>query len=77
MAKAHVLALEADITGHEAFLIAQPSNRLKEPTRELIKQNFGEQVEIRGALEGNASVISTEKAQQMLGWKPRYDWTRD
>ena len=77
VAKAHVLALEADITGHEAFLIAQPSNRLKEPTRELIKQNFGEQVEIRGALEGNASVISTEKAQQMLGWKPRYDWTRD
>jgi len=77
VAEAHVLALEADITGHEAFLIAQPSNRLKEPTKELIKQNFGEQVEIRGALEGNASVISTEKAQQMLGWKPRYDWTRD
>ncbi len=70
-------SIEADITGHEAFLIAQPSNRLKEPTKELIKQDFEEQVEIRGALEGNASVISTEKAQQMLGWKPRYDWTRD
>jgi nucleoside-diphosphate-sugar epimerase len=77
VAEAHVLALEADIIGHEAFLIAQNSNRLKVPTRELIKQNFGEQVEIRGPLEGNASVISTEKAQRMLGWKPRYDWTRD
>ena len=75
VSEAHVLALEADIEGHEAFLIAQPSNRLQEPTRELIERNFGGRVEIRGELEGNASVISTAKAQRMLGWKPRYDWT--
>ena len=77
VAEAHVLALEADIEGHEPFLIAQPSNRLQEPTTDLIERNFGERVEIRGVLRGNASVISTEKAQRMLGWKPRYDWTRD
>jgi UDP-glucose 4-epimerase len=76
VAEAHVLALETEITGHEAFLIAQPSNRLSEPTRELIERNFGGRVVIRGELEGNASVISTAKAQSMLGWKPRYDWTR-
>ena len=76
VAEAHVLALEADIDGHEPFLIAQPSNRLREPTIELIERNFGERVEIRGDLRGNASVISTEKAQRMLGWRPRYDWTR-
>ena len=75
VAEAHVLALEADIEGHEAFLIAQPSNRFKEPTVDLIKENFGERMEIRGQMKGNASVISTEKAQRMLGWKPRYDWT--
>jgi nucleoside-diphosphate-sugar epimerase len=72
--EAHVSALEADIQGHEAFLIAQPSSRFKEPTVDLIKKNFGERVEIRGQLEGSASVISTEKAQRMLGWKPRYNW---
>ena len=71
----HVLALEADIQGHEAFLIAQPSTRLGGPTVDLIKRNFGDRVEIRGQLEGRASVISTEKAQRMLGWKPRYDWS--
>jgi nucleoside-diphosphate-sugar epimerase len=76
VAEAHVLALEADIVGHEAFLIAQPPNRLKEPTRELIERNFGGRVEVRGELEGNASVISTAKAQRMLGWVPRYDWVR-
>ena len=75
VAEAHVLALEADIEGHEPFLIAQPSNRLQEPTMDLIERNFGGRIEIRGPLEGNASVISTEKAQRMLGWKPRYDWT--
>ena len=75
VAEAHVLALEADIEGHEAFMIAQPSTRFQEPTLDLIKNNFGDSVEIRGPLQGTASVISTEKAQRMLGWKPRYDWT--
>ncbi len=72
--EAHLLALEADLQGHEAFLIAQPSTRLPGPTIDLIKSNFGDRVEIRGPLEDRASVISTEKAQRMLGWKPRYDW---
>ena len=74
VAEVHVLALESDIQGHEAFLIAQPSSRFKEPTVDLIKENFGERVEIRGQLTGNASVISTEKAHRMLGWKARYNW---
>ena len=75
VAEAHVLALESDIQGHEAFLLAQPTNRFKEPTLDLIKNNFGERVEIRGHLDGIASVISSDKARRMLGWKPRYDWT--
>ena len=75
VAEAHVLALDADIDGHEAFMIAQPSSRFKEPTLDLIRNNFGDRVEIRGPLQGTASVISTEKAQRMLGWMPRHDWT--
>ena len=75
VAEAHVLALDADIEGHEAFMLAQPSTRFAEPTVDVIRNNFGDRVEIRGPLDGNASVISTEKAQRMLGWKPTYDWT--
>lgn len=74
VADAHVLALEADLKGHQPFLLAQPTTRFLEPTTELIKQNFGDRVEIRGGLNGNASVISTEKAQRMLGFKPKYNW---
>ncbi len=70
----HLLALQGEFEGHEAFMIAQPKTRFQEPTLELIEQNFGSQVEIRGDLQGNASVISTEKAQRMLGFKPRQNW---
>ena len=74
VAEAHVLALDAEIEEYEAFLIAQPSSRFKEPTIDLVKNNFGDRVEIREGLSGTASVISTEKAQRLLGWRPRYDW---
>ena len=76
VAEAHVLALEADIQGHEAFMLAQPTTRFAEPTVDLIKQNFGDQVEIRGELEGNASVLNTKKAQEVLGLQ-RIRYERD
>ncbi|MDA0833302.1 MAG: NAD(P)-dependent oxidoreductase [Planctomycetota bacterium] len=74
VAEAHVKALEADITGHEAFLIAQPVTRFRESTRELIRLNFGNRIEIRGELIGNASIINSSKAERMLAWKAKYRW---
>lgn len=74
VAEAHVLALDAEIEEYEAFMLAQPSSRFDEPTIDLIKNNFGDRVEIREGLEGTGSVISTRKAQRMLGWQPRHDW---
>ena len=74
VAEAHVLALDAEIEEYEAFMIAQPSSRFDEPTIDLVKNNFGDRVEIREGLSGAASVISTEKAQRMLGWRSGYDW---
>ena len=75
VAEAHVLALEAELTGHESFLLAESTTRFREPTAELITLNFGAGMEIRGELKGNASVISTAKAQRVLGWKPRASWS--
>ena len=71
-----MLALRADLTGHEAFMLAQPATRFEEPTAGLIELNFGSKVEIRGELKGNASVISAEKARRMLGWRPRAGWNK-
>jgi len=75
VAEAHILAVDADINGHEAFLLAQAPTRFSESTAELVRENFGDRVEIREGLEGNASVISTKKAQHMLGFTPHHDWT--
>ena len=47
VAEAHVLSLDAEIEEYEAFMIAQPSSRFKEPTIDLVKNNFGDRVEIR------------------------------
>lgn len=74
VAEAHVLAMDAEIEEYEAFMIAQPTTRFVEPTIDLVKANFGDRVEIRKGLEGNGSVISTAKAQRLLGWKPVHDW---
>ncbi len=74
VAEAHVLSLDAEIAEYEAFMIAQPSSRFREPTIDLVKNNFGDRVEIRDGLSGAASVISTEKARRLLGWDPRHDW---
>jgi nucleoside-diphosphate-sugar epimerase len=73
VAEAHVRALEAEFSGHEAFLLAQPITRFREDTLELVRRNFGD-VEIRGALEGNASVISSKKAERVLGFSPQLRW---
>lgn len=73
VAEAHVLAVDAEIAEYEAFMLAQPSSRFAEPTIDLVQRNFGDRVEIRDGLEGAASVISTAKAQRMLGWIPRHD----
>jgi len=74
VAEAHVLGLDAEIEEYEAFMIAQPSSRFREPTIDLVRNNFGDKVKIRERMGGTASVISTEKAQRLLGWRPRYDW---
>ena len=74
VAEAQVLALDAEIEEYEAFMLAQPSSRFTELTIDIVRNNFGDQVEIRDGLQGTASVISTEKVQRMLGWRPRHDW---
>ena len=75
VAEAHALALESDLTGHEAFMLAQPTTRFEESTAELIELNFGSKVKIRGELKGNASVINSEKARRVLKWKPKPGWS--
>ena len=74
VAEAQVLSVDAEIEEYEAFLLAQPSSRFAEPTIDIVRNNFGDRVEIRDGLEGTASVISTDKVQRFMGWRPLHDW---
>lgn len=67
-ARACLLSLTADFTGHEAFYIVAPESTKDKPSRELA-QRFFPDAEIRGPFEGNAAFFSSAKAERMLGWR--------
>jgi nucleoside-diphosphate-sugar epimerase len=67
------LALTANITGHEPFFIAAPDTFMKTPTAELIRQYYPE-TRIPADWNGTPSLVSTAKAQRVLGFKAQYTW---
>ena len=66
-------ALEAKTTGHEALFIAADDIRFDASTESLLRE-FAPQVEIRKRLSGTASVISINKARELIGYQPLYSW---
>lgn len=66
-ARACLLALTADFTGHEVFYIVAPETMMETPSLEL-SQEFFPNVSVRGNLSGNRSFFDTSKAERMLGW---------
>jgi nucleoside-diphosphate-sugar epimerase len=65
------LAIEQSHLGFEAFNIVGPDTTQTTPTEELIRKYLPE-TEIRKPIPGRASAWSIEKAERLLGWKPRY-----
>lgn len=73
VARACRLALEADISGHEAFFVAAKNSFMKHDTAALV-QEFYPEAEIRRALVGNQSLLDTSKARAQLGYEAMYSW---
>src|SRR6218665_684240 len=67
------LALEAPLKGHERFIIAAGDTLCSTPSAELMATYFPD-VPIRGPLEGNASLLSSARAAELLGYKPKHSW---
>ncbi len=72
-ARACCQALTAEVTGHEAVYIAAADTRFAADTEELLRQ-CASQVELRRPLPGRSSVISLDKAHELLGYAPLFDW---
>ncbi len=75
LADAIVLAAESDLPGHEVFYIASPDNVGGRPFEEIVREYYGDQVEVKKPLpREDASGISIAKAQKMLGYSPKRSW---
>lgn len=72
-AQACRLALQANVTGHEAFFIAAPNTFMKTPTEELIR-NFYPETKIPDGLTGNWALLSSAKAERVLGFHAEHLW---
>jgi len=67
-ARASLLSLTADITGHEVFYIVAPITMMEAPSLELAQAVFPE-VPVRGDMSGNRGFFDCTKAERLLGWK--------
>jgi nucleoside-diphosphate-sugar epimerase len=73
VAQAVRLGLEADIGGHEAFLVAAADTCMTTPSADLMAKVFPD-VELRGTLDGHQTLLSIDKARRLLGYEPRITW---
>lgn len=74
LADAIVLATESDLPGHEVMYIASPDNVGGRDFAAILKQYYGDSIELRPLDRVDASGISSAKAQRLLGWKPKRSW---
>ncbi|MGY4644115.1 NAD-dependent epimerase/dehydratase family protein [Cellulomonas sp. URHB0016] len=72
-AQAVRLALESDLTGFEAFIIAAPDTVLGTPSAELVATHFPD-VPVRRPIEGRETLLSIDKARRLLGYEPTHTW---
>jgi nucleoside-diphosphate-sugar epimerase len=72
-AQAIRLALESDLTGCEIFVIANADTVMGRSNSELLAECFPD-VEVRGEVGPNDTLLSIDKARRLLGYEPQHSW---
>ena len=67
------LALEADIQGAEAFIIAAADTVMKRPSRDLMAEVFPG-VPVKDGVAEHGTLLDIEKARRVLGYSPEFTW---
>jgi nucleoside-diphosphate-sugar epimerase len=67
------LALEADVAGADAFIIAAADTVMKRPSRELMAEVFPG-VPVADAVAEHGTLLAIDKARQVLGYSPDFTW---
>jgi len=67
------LGLEVDVQGAEVFIIAAADTVMERPNKELMSAVFPG-VPLREGIGPNETLLSIDKARQLLGYAPAYSW---
>ena len=67
------LALEAEISGADSFIIAAADTVMKRPSRELMAEVFPD-VPVAESVRGFDTLLGIEKARAALGYSPEFSW---
>ncbi len=67
------LALEKDVPGAEAFLVAAADTCMTQTNAELMAK-FYPDVPMRGEVSDHETLLSIEKARRLLGYDPTHSW---
>lgn len=69
-------AILADFKGFEAFIIANADTVMTRSNISLLAEVFPD-VEQKGNIATNSTLLSIEKAKRMLGYSPQYSWRNE
>jgi len=67
------LALEADVRGADAFVIAAADTVMPQSSRELMAEVFPG-VQVRDGLGEHETLLGTDRARRVLGYAPEFTW---
>jgi nucleoside-diphosphate-sugar epimerase len=67
------LALEAELTGADSFIIAAADTVMKRPSQELMSEVFPG-VPVAESVSGFDTLLSIGKARAVLGYAPQFSW---
>jgi nucleoside-diphosphate-sugar epimerase len=67
------LALDADVVGSHAFIIAAADTVMTRPSADLMREVFPD-VPLRSEVAGTGTLLSFEHARRVLGFEPRHSW---
>ena len=73
VARATRLALEAELSGAEVFIVAAADTVMPRPSADLLAEVYPA-VPLRRPISGRETLLSIEKAARMLGYRPAHSW---
>lgn len=78
IARAYAMVVEAgaagDLSAYEAFYINAADTLAREDTRDLVARLRPDLLPKLRDVDGNQSLISTAKAERMVGWRAEHSW---